>query len=87
MKTIIEFPTDLVRAEAELDRAHARWLANQKRYYSTVKYDITIMMDAVNHVDTRCTHFNLELMFETDYKTGKHRGIRYPSFDNLLNGE
>ena len=66
MTNIIEFPTDIVRAEAEIDRAHERWLQDRREKYSNLFIDMSILYDK-SHKITSCTYFNKEI---ADLTTG-----------------
>ena len=69
MENVVQFPTDVVRAEAEIDRAHQRWLDDQK-----AKHDDRIIFMAVTMQEpcrtVRCSEYDLEVY---DTLTGIHK--------------
>jgi hypothetical protein len=61
MNNVKQFPTDLVRAEVEIDRAHKRWLSIAEKRRANIDYDITIQYNAFNHEPVNCSYYNMQL--------------------------
>lgn len=91
---LVAFPTDMVRAEVEIDRAHKRWLAVQKEERDNRPVDITIACENMDF-SARCNYVNNDVYFP-DYGVAEfHPSIfnlveslaeRY-DIDGLINGE
>lgn len=76
MNNVIQFPTDLVRAEVVIDRAHKAWLKARKKELDNRPKDITI--SSLNtDFSVRCSYVNNDIFFP-DYGVAEF----YPSIFN-----
>jgi ubiquinone/menaquinone biosynthesis C-methylase UbiE len=59
---VIQFPTDLVQAEAKIDRAHNEWLRVRKKQLTKRVCKVSIMCRNT-HWRTACSHITAQVFF------------------------
>ena len=62
---LLPFPTEIVRAEAKLDRAHNKWLREYEKELANKPKDITVTIRGSSHGVTS-SNFNTHVYNESD---------------------